>query len=267
MLRVGLVQMSVGSCKATNIATAVKLIKSAATSGAKLVTLPECFNSPYGTQYFKEYAEPIPGNSTSAISAAAKENNVHIIAGSIPEVDSGKLYNTCCIFNPAGNMVGKHRKIHLFDIDVPGKIRFQESEVLEAGNEPTMFEIGNRKIGVGICYDIRFPELAMRYRREGAEVLVYPGAFNMTTGPAHWEKLQIARALDNQLFVLTASPARDESATYHAWGHSMIVSPWGEVLAEAGSEEQVIVHDLDFSVLSSTRQNIPISTQRRPECY
>lgn len=199
MMRVGLVQMGVGACKKTNIATAVKLIKDASDQGAKLVTLPECFNSPYGTQYFGQYAEAIPGDSSNAIAQAAKDNQIHIIAGSIPERVGEEVYNTCCIFNPSGDMVGKHRKIHLFDIDVPGKIYFKESEVLTAGSSPTMFSIGEINIGVGICYDIRFPELAMRYRREGAHILVYPGAFNMTTGPAHWAKLQVARALDNQV--------------------------------------------------------------------
>jgi len=267
MLRIGLVQMAVGSCKKTNVENAVRLIKKASDQGAKLITLPECFNSPYGTQYFGEYAEAIPGECSDQIAAAAKENQVHIVAGSIPEREGDKVFNTCCVFDPEGNLAAKHRKIHLFDIDVPGKIRFQESEVLTAGDTPTMFSVGNIKVGVGICYDIRFPELAWKYRRDGADLLVYPGAFNMTTGPAHWAKLQIARALDNQLFVATASPARDLNATYHAWGHSMVVDPWGEILQEAKEGEEIIIQDLDFEVLKTTRQNIPISTQRQPHCY
>lgn len=268
MLRVGLIQMAVGSCKKTNLQNAVKLIKQASDQGAKLITLPECFNSPYGTQYFGEYAENIPGNSSSTIADAAKANNVHVIAGSIPEREGDKLFNTCCIFDNKGEMIDSHRKVHLFDIDIPGKITFKESEVLTAGNKGTVFELENGvKIGVGICYDIRFPELAWKYRQEGAKVLVYPGAFNMTTGPAHWAKLQTARALDNQCFVMTASPARDLEATYHAWGHSMAVNSWGEVLCEADAAEEVLVVDLDLNSLEETRKNVPISTQRMPECY
>ena len=129
-------------------------------------------------------------------------------------------------------MIEKFRKIHLFDIDIPGKITFKESDVLTGGNKRSSFNIGDVKIGVGICYDIRFAELALKYRREGCDILVYPGAFNMTTGPAHWSKLQVGRALDNQVYVMTASPARDLDADYHAWGHSMIVNPWGEVETE-----------------------------------
>ena len=129
-------------------------------------------------------------------------------------------------------MIEKFRKIHLFDIDIPGKITFKESDVLTGGNKRSSFNIGDVKIGVGICYDIRFAELALKYRREGCDILVYPGAFNMTTGPAHWSKLQVSRALDNQVYVMTASPARDLEADYHAWGHSMVVNPWGVVEAE-----------------------------------
>jgi len=235
--------------------------------GAQLVSLPECFNSPYGTKYFPEYAEEIPGGSTEALASAAKENDVYVIGGSIPELDDGKLYNTCCVFNNKGELIEKFRKIHLFDIDIPGKITFKESDVLTGGDKRSTFTVNGVKVGLGICYDIRFAELALKYRREGCDLLVYPGAFNMTTGPAHWSKLATARALDNQMFVATASPARDMSADYHAWGHSMVVDPWGDVLAEAGDEQQLIVHDINLERMHEIRSNIPISMQRREQLY
>merc|ERR1711990_1168182 len=143
-LRVGLIQLAVGSCKKTNLKSAAAMIKAAKEKGASLVTLPECFNSPYGTKYFPEYAETIPtGESVQMLSQAARENNIFLIGGSIPERDGDKLYNTCCIFNNKGELIDKFRKIHLFDIDIPGKITFKESKVLTGGNKTVTFELGD----------------------------------------------------------------------------------------------------------------------------
>ncbi|KAK5931192.1 omega-amidase NIT2 [Pseudochaenichthys georgianus] len=265
--RLAVVQLQVGGVKADNLSRAKRLVKEAAGRGSNLVMLPECFNSPYGTSFFSQYAERIPGESTELLSEAARENQVYLVGGSIPEEDGGKLYNSCIVFGPDGEMILKHRKIHLFDIDVPGKIRFQESETLSPGDTLSMFETPFCKVGVGICYDIRFAELAQLYSRQGCQLLVYPGAFNMTTGPAHWELLQRARAVDNQLYVATASPARDESSSYVAWGHSTVVNPWGEVISKAGTEEEVIYADIDLQYLADVRQQIPITAQRRNDLY
>lgn len=265
--RLALVQLAVTASKSDNLARASKLIKEAASKGANIVALPECFNSPYGTSYFPEYAEPIPGPSTETLVNAAKENNIFLIGGSIPEEDKGKLYNTCTVYNPSGDMIAKHRKVHLFDIDVPGKIRFQESETLSPGNSFSVFDTPMCRIGIGICYDIRFAEMAQIYARNGCKLLIYPGAFNMTTGPAHWELLTRARALDNQLYVATVSPARDETASYVAWGHSTAVSPWGEVVATTGHEENIVYVDVDLGLVDQVRGQIPITVQRRNDMY
>lgn len=265
--RLAVVQLHVTSVKADNLSNARRLIQEAAGRGSKVVVLPECFNSPYGTGFFREYAERIPGESTQMLSEAAKENGVYLVGGSIPEEDGGKLYNTCPVFGPDGTLLMKHRKIHLFDIDVPGKIRFQESETLSPGSAFSVFETPFCKVGVGICYDIRFAELAQLYSKMGCKLLVYPGAFNMTTGPAHWELLQRARALDNQLYVATASPARDETSSYVAWGHSTVVNPWGEVISSTGSEEAVVYADIDLQYLAEVRQQIPVTVQRRDDLY
>lgn len=265
--RLGLVQLAVSASKADNLASATRLIKQASQNGAKVVALPECFNSPYGTSYFKDYSEKIPGKSTEILSNAAKENNIFLIGGSIPEEDNGKFYNTCTVFSPEGTMIGKHRKVHLFDIDVPGKIRFKESETLSPGNTFTTFDTPYCKIGVGICYDIRFPEMANVYSEMGCKLLVYPGAFNMTTGPAHWELLQRSRAIDNQLYVAAVSPARDEKATYTAWGHSSVVSPWGEVVSTTEHEETIIYSDINPDYVNEVRSQIPIMSQKRNDLY
>jgi len=265
--RIALVQLAVSSNKAQNLLRARDKIKEAVSNGAKIVALPECFNSPYGTQYFAEYAEEIPGESTNMLSSIAKETQCYVIGGSIPERDSGKLYNTSTSFGPDGTMLAKHRKVHLFDIDVPGKIRFQESEVLSPGQQLTMMNTSLCKIGIGICYDMRFPEMAQVYTQQGCKLLFYPGAFNMTTGPAHWEPLIRARALDNQLYVVAVSPARDEKATYVAWGHSTVVNPWGEVIAKADHTEQILYSEIDLSYLEQIRSQIPVQTQKRSDLY
>lgn len=265
--RLALVQLSVGSSKTDNLTRASRLIKEAASKGAKVVALPECFNSPYGTSYFPEYAEKIPGPTTDVLVKAAKDNNIFLIGGSIPEEDNGKIYNTCTVYNPNGDIVAKHRKMHLFDINVPGKIRFQESETLSPGNQFTMFDTPLCKIGVGICYDIRFAELAQIYAKKGCKLLIYPGAFNMTTGPAHWELLTRARAVDNQLYVATVSPARDESASYIAWGHSSAVNPWGEVIATTEHQESIVFVDIDLDMVDQIRGQIPVTLQKRNDLY
>lgn len=177
-------------------------------------------------------------------------------------------YNTSLVFSPAGKLIATHRKIHLFDIDIPGKITFKESEVLSPGNKVTIVNLPEYgKIGLAICYDVRFPELAMIAARKGAFMLVYPGAFNTTTGPLHWTLQARARAMDNQVYVTMCSPARDTNATYHAWGHSMAVNPNAEVMAEADEKETIVYADLDGARIEETRKGIPIYTQRRFDVY
>ncbi|XP_019404413.1 PREDICTED: omega-amidase NIT2 isoform X2 [Crocodylus porosus] len=242
--RLALIQLKVQSIKSENLQRACGLVREATAKGAKVVVLPECFNSPYSVKRFREYAEEIPGESTQKLSEVAKECGIFLVGGSIPEQACGKFYNTCTVFGPDGAMVAKHRKIHLFDINIPEKIRFQESEILSPGDSFSIFDTPYCKVGLGICYDIRFAELAQIYCQRGCQLLVYPGAFNLTTGPAHWELLQRGRAVDNQVYVVTASPARDAEASYVAWGHSTVVNPWGEVIAKAGTEETVIYADI-----------------------
>ncbi|PRT56523.1 putative hydrolase NIT3 [Wickerhamiella sorbophila] len=268
-LKVALVQLKVGADKAANLAHAKAKVSEAASHGAKLVVLPECWNSPYAVTAFPEYAEEVPTGETSEFLAdLAKSTGVFLIGGSIPEKDGDKYYNTSVSYSPSGQLLGKHRKIHLFDIDVPGKIRFKESDILSPGNTETLIDLeGYGKVGLGICYDIRFPELAARAARRGAFAMIYPGAFNTTTGPLHWQLLARSRAVDNQVFVLVDSPARDMSSSYHAYGHSQAVDPWGAVLTEAAEDECIVYATLDPAAIADVRQSIPVSSQRRFDVY
>ncbi|KAI1270149.1 carbon-nitrogen hydrolase [Xylariaceae sp. FL1019] len=282
-LKLSCIQLASGADKAANLAHAREKVLEAAKAGANLVVLPECFNSPYGCDYFPSYAEtllPSPPSaeqspSYHALSAMAAEAKVFLVGGSIPESEpssetkSGKeYYNTSLTFGPDGALLASHRKTHLFDIDIPGKITFRESDVLTPGNKVTLVDLpGYGRIGIAICYDVRFPELAMIAARHGCFALIYPGAFNTTTGPLHWRLQGQARAMDNQIYVALCSPARDESASYHAWGHSLIVDPMASVVVEAEEKETIVSWELDGAKIEETRKNIPIYTQRRFDVY
>ena len=234
--------------------------------------------SRYSNDAFPVYAEELPpatpidaGKSPSAtmLRAAAKEHGIFLVGGSVPEREGDRLFNTCMIFGPTGELLAKHRKTHLFDIDIPGKMTFKESETLTGGNQLTLFEGPHGvKAGVAICYDMRFPEMAQIAQQEGARIMLYPAAFNTTTGPHHWELLQRARAIDNLMFVATASPARSESSEgYQAWGHSTVVDPWGEVIATTEHTADIVYAQLDFGRQDEVRRQIPILNQKRTDVF
>jgi len=204
------------------------------------------------------------------LSALAVESRAYLLGGSIPEYVplTKKFHNTSLLFSPTGDLLATHRKVHLFDIDIPGKITFRESDVLSPGNKLTLVELPEYgKIALAICYDIRFPELATIAARKGCFLLLYPGAFNLTTGALHWELQARARAMDNQVYVGLCSPARDMEASYHAWGHSMAVDPNAKIMCEAGESEEVVYAELKGESIEETRKGIPIYTQRRFDVY
>ncbi|KAH8728379.1 carbon-nitrogen hydrolase [Phaeosphaeriaceae sp. PMI808] len=277
-LKLALVQLASGADKTHNLHNARSKVLEAAQRGAKLVVLPECFNSPYGTKYFDKYAETLlpspPTESQSptfhALSKLAKEANVYLVGGSIPERDESDkaLYNTSLTFAPSGKLLATHRKVHLFDIDIPGKIKFRESDVLSPGNKISIVDLPEYgKVAVAICYDVRFPELATIAARKGAFLLLYPGAFNLTTGALHWELLARARAADNQVYVGLCSPARDMEAEYNAWGHSLVVDPNAQVMQQLEEKEGVVVEELVVGRIEEVRKGIPLYTQRRFDVY
>ncbi|MEQ8236657.1 MAG: carbon-nitrogen hydrolase family protein [Syntrophomonadaceae bacterium] len=268
ILKLAICQMLIGSDKSANLAHAGQMVDEAAQNGAQIVVLPEIFSIPYQTDLMVKHAEVCPGPTTFYLADLARSNRVILVGGSIPEKDKeGRIFNTSFIFDEQGLLIGKHRKMHLFDIDIPGQMTFRESEKLSAGNSLEVVQHPALKLAVIICYDIRFPELVRWAVLEGAQLLVVPAAFNMTTGPAHWEILFRNRAVDNQLFVAAASPARNIGSSYQAWGHSMIVDPWGTVIGQAGSDETILYADLDLDMIGRVRQQLPLLSHRRTDLY
>jgi len=265
--RIGLCQMKVVDDKKLNLDKAKEMIDRAAKEGAEMIILPEMFNCPYDTNKFKAYAES-RGNSKSlkVVSNAAKNHGVYLIAGSIPELLDGKIYNSCFIFDKKGQILDVHRKMHLFDVDIPD-IEFKESETITAGNRLTVVETDPIKIGVAICYDMRFPELFRLMALKNADLMVVPGAFNMTTGPAHWKTTVRARAIDNQTYVAAVSPASNKYLSYVAYGHSIIADPWGKVIGEAGYGEEIIYATIDIRYLKNVREELPLMKNRRTDIY
>ncbi|KAH6790082.1 Nitrilase/cyanide hydratase and apolipoprotein N-acyltransferase family protein [Perilla frutescens var. frutescens] len=269
--KIGLCQLSVSSDKNINIEKARSSIEFASRKGANLVVLPEMWNCPNSTDFFAGFAENFDDQDSALsfkmLSEVACKEGITIVGGSIPEWSGDHLYNTCCVFAPNGELLAKHRKIHLFDVNIPGDISYFESNTFSAGNQTTLVDTDVGRIGIGICHDIRFPELAMVYRARGAHLICYPGAFNVSTGEALWELEQRSRAVDNQLFMATCSPSRDSAGSYAIWGHSTLVSPLGEIVATSGHEETVVVAEVDYSAILNTRESLPILKQRREDVY
>lgn len=267
-LKIGICQMPVTEDKDINNAKARSMIREAAKQGSRLVILPEMFNCPYKTSAFPIFAEEYPHGKTMAmLSEAAQQEQVYLVGGSIPESEDGVIYNTSFIFGPRGELLGKHQKIHLFDADIEGGPCFQESKTLGAGRKPTVIATPLATIGVCVCYDIRFPELSRTMVLRGAEIIIIPAAFNMTTGPAHWELLLKARAVDNQAYVVGAGQATNEQACYVCYGHSAVVDPWGHITTQAGGEETILYTDIDFDLVAKIRRELPLLKHRRPDLY
>ena len=284
-MKLALIQIAAQTEKEASLQLAESYIRKAAAEGADLAVLPEMFCCPYSTENFPVYAESENGMCRTRMAAAARENRIFLVAGSMPELDSdGRVYNTSYVFDREGKQIARHRKVHLFDINVEGGQYFRESDTLSAGDQITTFEIETTEFensgkssascssplrcGLMICYDIRFPEFAMKMAQKGASLIIVPAAFNMTTGPAHWELLFRARALDDQVFMAGCSQARNaEAGGYISYGHSIVVSPWGEVLAQMDEREGMIIQEIDLSVPDRIREQLPVLKQRRTDLY
>ena len=266
-MRAALIQMTVTADKRLNIQSACGKIREAAQNGADIAVLPEMFCCPYDNSCFAAYGEPEGGQAQASLSALAAELGIYIVGGSLPELAEDRIYNTSYVYGPDGRQIARHRKAHLFDIDVQGGQRFRESDTLSPGNAITTFETDFGTMGLCICFDLRFEELARCMCLRGAKVLFVPAAFNMTTGPAHWELLFRQRAVDNQCFTVGVSPARDETASYVAYGNSIAVDPWGTVLERAGAEETTLNVELDLSRVESVRRQLPLMSARRTDMY
>lgn len=275
MMKLSLVQLKNLGDNEKNISHAVEMINKAAGTGADFVVLPEMFSCPYKASKFPVYAQEDGGSNWKRLSEAAKKNNIYLVAGSMPELEitrdccehQEKIYNTSYAFNRNGEQIAKHRKVHLFDVDIKGGQRFKESDSLNPGNQITTFDTEFGKFGLMICFDIRFPELARLMQLDGAKMIIVPAAFNMTSGPKWWDLMFRTRAVDNQLFMVGCSPARDEKASYIAWGHSIAVDPWGTVLGQLETEEDILTVEIDLSLIEQVRQQVPLTTARRTDLY
>ncbi len=268
-MKIGICQLKVAEDVSVNLKRASDIIKTLAERGAEIVILPEMFCCPYDINLFPKYAQYAEESNSyfDFLSNMAKISNALLIGGSVPERYNGKIYNSSLIFDKNGRILAKHRKIHLFDVNIKGGIVFTESEEISPGDSLTVVKTDKINIGVGICYDVRFPELAVKMAEKGASLLVYPGAFNHITGPAHWELLARARALDAQSYVCMTAPALNEELVYKSYGHSILCDPWGNVKMRFGYEEEADIGVIDTAVIDKVRAELPVLNGRRPDIY
>ena len=267
-IKIAAIQMPTVADKMENVRTVKAYLEKIKVEKPDFVILPEMFCCPYQTENFPIYAEEEGGPIWQQLSAYAKQYGVYLIGGSMPEKDAeGNVYNTCYVFDREGKQIGKHRKVHLFDIDVKGGQTFKESDTLTAGDSDTVFDTEFGKMGVMLCFDIRFPELSRMMVNDGARIVFVPAAFNMTTGPAHWELSFRTRALDNQIYMLGCAPSRDVQAGYISWGHSIVTDPWGQVRNQLDEKEGILIEEIDLEWEEQIREQLPLLTHRRIELY
>ena len=266
-MKVSLLQMKTLETPEENIVKIREMLKQAKAEGADIAVLPEMCCCAYENSAFVKYAMPYNSPFLTGIVEMAKEFGLYIVAGSVPLASDGKIYNASFVYNDKGECVAKHRKTHLFDINVPGGQYFMESDTFTAGKDVTTFSTPWGKFGLIICYDIRFPELSRLLSLEGVQAIFVPAAFNMTTGPAHWEMSFRMRALDNQVFMAGCAPARDMESSYTAWGHSISTDPWGTILGQMDETEGILTVEWDMSRVDTVRQQLPLLKHRRTDMY
>lgn len=271
-MRVAVLQTSAQHDKAENLQVAHDLIDRAASAGADLVSLTEVYD--YSGDRRAPDAPPVetvPGPTSDALAAKAREHGIWILGGSTREKIEGDdvhSYNTSVLFNRSGEMVAKYRKIHLYDVEITGHVSATESATVAPGNELVTADIEGHIAGLTICYDVRFPELYRLLALEGAEMFFVPAQFTLFTGKDHWEVLLRARAIENQCFVIAAGQSgKIERSGAGRYGRSMIIGPWGTVLATAPDGIGIAMADIDFAELRRIRQELPSLANRRPEVY
>jgi deaminated glutathione amidase len=253
------IQMNAGPDKAANLERAERLVRLGAARGANLVALPEVFNWRGKRNDQAAAAETLDGQSLTLMSRLARELQIHLVAGSITEHVAGdaRCYNTSVLLGPDGQQLAAYRKIHLFDVDLPGRVTVRESDAKLAGADVVTASTPLGAIGLSICYDLRFPELYRRLTFAGAQILSVPSAFTFPTGEAHWEPLIRARAIENQAYVIAPAQFGPNIYGYSDYGNSMIVDPWGRVLARAADQEGVVVAPIDLEYQERVRRELP----------
>ena len=266
-IKIASCQMDVVDNKERNINHAIELIKEASNKNADIITLPEMFNTPYDNNKFIENAEIEEDSQTlDAMCNTAQEENIYLQCGSIAEKEEDNIYNTAYLISPDGDIIAKHRKMHLFDINCD-TMKFRESDTLTAGSKITTVKTPIARISLAICYDVRFNQMWTLMNENKTDIVLLPGAFNKTTGPLHWETLIRARAIDNQFYVVATSPSQMDNPYYVAWGHSMIVDPWGKIINQAKTDEKIIYGNLDSESIKSVREQIPVLFNKRDDIY
>lgn len=268
-LQVAIVQMNSRDDKAANVAAAIAGIEKAAAGGARLVSLPEVWTYLGPDEGNVAAAETIPGPLTDQLGALARDLGIWLHAGSVYERVEGeeRLYNTTVVFDPRGDIAATYRKIHLFDVDLEEATSYRESATIAPGEELVTVDIDGVTVGLAICYDLRFPELFRILTLRGADVIMLPAAFTLATGRDHWEPLIRARAIENQVFMVAAAQVGMHPPAHWCYGRSMIVDPWGIVVAQAPDAPTVISATLDLDRLERTRRQVPSVANRMPDRY
>ena len=266
-MKVSLLQLKTLPTPEENLEKIKAMLMQAKAEGTDLAVLPEMCCCPYENSAFVRYAMPKDSPFLQGIAQTAKALGLYVVAGSVPLAENGKIYNASFVYDREGSCIARHRKTHLFDINVAGGQYFMESDTFTAGKDVTVFDTPWGRLGLMICYDIRFPELSRLLALEGARAILVPAAFNMTTGPAHWALSFRMRALDNQVFLAGCAPARDLQSSYTAWGHSVVTDPWGSVVQELEETEGILTAELDFAKLERVREELPLLKHRRTDLY
>src|SRR5881392_2164105 len=268
-IRVACVQLTSRTDKAANLETAERLVAQAASTGADVVVLPEKWNGIGDAAFYHASAEPLDGGeSVAAMSSWARTHGITLVGGSIVELREGreKRSNTSLVFDSDGEIVATYRKIHLFDVEVGGVV-YRESESEEPGDAAVVADAEDWKVGLSVCYDVRFPELYRILALEGAQLVTVPAHFTTPTGKDHWHVLLRARAIENQLYVVAAAQVGETLPGKPAYGRSLIVDPWGTVLAQAPDVATVIAAELDRARLEDIRAKLPSLKNRQPAAY
>jgi predicted amidohydrolase len=262
-LTVGVVQMNSGDDRDANFAEAERLVRQAATAGASLVVLPEYFNRLGDRRAMLAGAEPIPGPTSLFLADLARAAGVALVGGTFCEATpaADKAYNTCLTFDAGGNQLARYRKRHLFDVELPN-LTYRESDWLAPGDEIVACDVADTRLAPAVCYDVRFPEQFRRMADLGASLVALPAAFTKTTGRDHWHLLLRARAVENQCFVV-ASNQTGRHAALETFGHSLIIDPWGEVLADAGEAVGIITAVVKADRLAEVRKRLPALEHRK----
>lgn len=256
-LKVAALQISSKGDKGANLLKAAHLVKETKTYGARLVVLPELFNCYDRLEVMTKQAEPVPGRTSEFMADLAKRLGLYLCGTILERAGDNRVYNTALLFAPQGDLLGRYRKVHLFNIYSP-KLSFRESQYIFPGKRMTLLDVKGFKTGIAICYDLRFPRLFHALASKGADLFLLPSAFTATTGKYHWQVLLRARAIENQCYLVAANQFGKHPNGITTFGHSLIVDPWGKVMSEVSKGEGIALANIDKRLLKKIREKIPL---------